>query len=473
MFFERIYERGLAQASYLIGCQATGEAIVIDPKRDIDAYLELAKRERLRITHITETHIHADYLSGSLELANATNAKVFLSDEGGSEWKYQFEHIGLKDGDIITVGNIKLKVVHTPGHTPEHISFILTDTPASPEPVMIFTGDFVFVGDVGRPDLLEKAAGIEGSMIDSAKQLFGSLKKFKSLPDHLQVWPGHGAGSACGKSLGAVPSSTIGYEKLSNWILKINDEETFVQSLLDGQPEPPKYFSMMKKLNKVGPKILGNVKLPSRLNINQIKEAITKKYQVVDARDKSSFALKHISGSLNISGNNAFSNWAGWILDYSVPLVLIASDEKIDALNKALIRIGMDNLIGYYNDVDSLEESGISIGAVNLLEASDLDIQNSNNVLIDVRSYTEFELGKIPGAINIHTGYLENNLDTIPKDKKVIVYCGSGDRSAIAASFLLKNGFKNVQNLNGGINKWIREGYKIEKPVKEVLVSSQ
>nr|MCU0365231.1 MBL fold metallo-hydrolase [Ignavibacteriaceae bacterium] len=215
MFFERIYEKGLAQASYIVGCQATKEAIVIDPKRDIDTYLEIAERENLRITHIAETHIHADFLSGSLELAHETGAKIYLSNEGGSEWQYQFDHVGLKDGDVIKIGNIKLGVIHTPGHTPEHISFILTDLPASREPSMIFTGDFVFVGDVGRPDLLEKAAGIEGTMITGARQMFHSLKKFKSLPDHLQVWPAHGAGSACGKALGAVPSSTVGYEKLS------------------------------------------------------------------------------------------------------------------------------------------------------------------------------------------------------------------------------------------------------------------
>ena len=185
MFFKHIYETGLAQASYLVGCQATGEAIVIDPKRDIDTYLQIAEQENLKITHIAETHIHADFLSGSRELAKATGAEIYLSDEGGSDWQYQFPHIGLKDKDTFKVGNLRFEVMHSPGHTPEHISFILTDTAASNHPIMIFTGDFVFVGDVGRPDLLEKAAGIKGTQEIGARQMFQSLKKFKGLPDHI------------------------------------------------------------------------------------------------------------------------------------------------------------------------------------------------------------------------------------------------------------------------------------------------
>ncbi|MCH8127844.1 MBL fold metallo-hydrolase, partial [candidate division KSB1 bacterium] len=214
MFFQRIYEDGLAQASYLIGCQETGTALVIDPKRDIDTYLEIADRENLRITHITETHIHADFLSGARELKAATGAELLLSAEGGSDWLYGYDHIGLKDGDLFKFGNIKVEVMHTPGHTPEHISFLVNDMQSGDVPVMFFSGDFVFVGSVGRPDLLEKAAGIAGTQEQGARQLFQSLKKFKALPDHVQVIPGHGAGSACGKALGAVPATTVGYEKL-------------------------------------------------------------------------------------------------------------------------------------------------------------------------------------------------------------------------------------------------------------------
>lgn len=472
MFFERIYEKGLAQASYIVGCQATKEAIVIDPKRDIDTYLEIAERENLRITHIAETHIHADFLSGSLELAHETGAKIYLSNEGGSEWQYQFDHVGLKDGDVIKIGNIKLGVIHTPGHTPEHISFILTDLPASREPSMIFTGDFVFVGDVGRPDLLEKAAGIEGTMITGARQMFHSLKKFKSLPDHLQVWPAHGAGSACGKALGAVPSSTVGYEKLSNWALKINDEEIFVQALLEGQPEPPKYFATMKKLNKVGPKVLGSIPHPARLSLAKFKEALTSDFQIVDTRDKLSFAGGHIPGSLNIQDNNSFSNWAGWMLDYEKPIILIARERRVDALNRALIRIGIDNLEGYVSDVDKLEASGLNLEILNQISAEELREYISEYKIIDVRSYTEYDISHIPGAVNIHSGYLKNNIDKISDDEKLVLYCASGDRSAIGASFLLKLGHRNIYNLSGGINAWIQAGCQIEKAKVNQLVNA-
>ena len=214
MFFQHIYDKSLAQGSYLIGCQVTGEAIVVDAQRDIDVYLEIAKQNNLRITKITETHIHADFLCGSRELSAATGATMYLSDEGGEDWQYQFLHTGLKEGDKINVGNISLEIMHTPGHTPESISFLVTDHPATDQPVMVLTGDFVFVGDIGRPDLLEKAAGLIGTKKAGAKQMFQSLKKFAAIPEYVQVWSAHGAGSACGKSLGAVHSSTVGYEKI-------------------------------------------------------------------------------------------------------------------------------------------------------------------------------------------------------------------------------------------------------------------
>jgi hydroxyacylglutathione hydrolase len=353
--------------------------------------------------------------------------------------------------------------MHTPGHTPEHISFILTDLPASSEPSMIFTGDFVFVGDVGRPDLLEKAAGIEGTMIAGARQMFYSLKKFKELPDHLQVWPAHGAGSACGKALGAVPSSTVGYEKLSNWAMKIDDEEVFIQALLEGQPEPPKYFAMMKKLNKVGPKVLGSIPHPARLSVAKFVEALASDYQIVDTRDKLSFAGGHISGSLNIQDNNSFSNWAGWMLNYDKPIILIARERRVDALNRALIRIGIDNLEGYVSDFDKLEAAGLNLEILNQISVDELSKDSTAYKIIDVRSYTEYDISHIPGSVNIHTGHMANNLDKISGDEKQVVYCSSGDRSAIAASYLLKLGYRNIYNLSGGINSWIQAGCQTEK----------
>lgn len=472
MFFQHIYEKGLAQASYLIGCQRTGEAIVIDPRRDIDVYLEIAEKEKLRITKITETHIHADFLSGTRELATATNAEVLLSDEGGADWEYQFKHTSLKDGSVFKVGNLRFEVLHTPGHTPEHISFLLTDTAASDKPIMIFTGDFVFVGDVGRPDLLEKAAGIQGTRIIGAKQMFNSLKRFKVLPDYVQVWPGHGAGSACGKALGAVPSSTVGYEKLVNWALQIDDEEEFVETLLEGQPEPPKYFAMMKKLNKIGPDILGGIPHPARLTLSQFENAVKENLTIVDTRNKLSFAGGHVPGSINIQDNSAFSTWAGWILDYEKPFILIAHDHRVEELTKQLIRIGLDNIDGYLSDIDGWANLGHELETVNQMTCSELSRnmeENSVNV-IDVRGYSEYNSGHLPNAKNIHVGYILDNLDSIPKDKDLVVHCASGDRSSIAASLLLSKGFKNVTNLTGGFSNWANNGFEILK--EENLVTT-
>jgi hydroxyacylglutathione hydrolase len=461
MFFKHVYETGLAQASYLVGCQATGEAIVIDPKRDIDTYLEIAEQENLKITHIAETHIHADFLSGSRELANATGAEIYLSDEGGNDWQYHFPHIGLKDKDTFKVGNLLFEVMHSPGHTPEHISFILTDTASSNHPVMIFTGDFVFVGDVGRPDLLEKAAGIKGTQEIGAHQMFNSLKKFKTLPDHIQVWPGHGAGSACGKALGAVPSSTVGYEKLTNWALSIEDENQFVKILLDGQPEPPKYFAMMKKLNKVGPRILGSIPHPGRFSLQQFENAVKENVTIIDTRDKLSFAGGHFPGSINIQDNSSFSTWAGWMLEYDRPFLLVARDSRIEALTKALIRIGLDNIVGYVNDMDKIANAGYQTETINQITVQQLKDRKENFLFLDVRGYAEFNAGHIEDALNIHAGYLKDHIDKLPKDRKIVVHCAGGDRSAIAASLLKRNGYDNIYNLTCGMNGWKQAGLLI------------
>lgn len=255
MLLRYFYDEKLAHASYLVGCQKTGDAIVIDPSRNIKPYLQFAKEEGLNIVAAAETHIHADFVSGAREIGVTHQAKLFLSDEGDADWKYQYvdeiKHQLVKDGDRFSIGKLIFEVMHTPGHTPESISFLLTDRGSNADrPIGIFTGDFVFVSDVGRPDLLEKAAGIKGTADCGARAMFKSLLKFKQLPDYLQVWPAHGAGSSCGKALGAIPSSTVGYEKLFNWSMTYTNEKDFVKALLEGQPEPPKYFSVMKQINK-------------------------------------------------------------------------------------------------------------------------------------------------------------------------------------------------------------------------------
>jgi hydroxyacylglutathione hydrolase len=465
MYFQHIYDKSLSQASYFIGCQKAGVAAVIDPKRDVDTYIEIAKQNKMTITHILETHIHADFLSGSRELAALTGAKKYLSAEGGTGWEYEFPHVGLKNGDFINVGNLKFEVLHTPGHTPESISFLLTDTPASPEPVMLFTGDFVFVGDIGRPDLLEKAAGIKGTQDVGASQMYESLKIFNALADYIQVWPGHGAGSACGKALGAVPSTTVGYEKVRNWAFHYADnKEGFVKYLLTDQPEPPNYFAMMKKLNKSDRPLLTEVPKLKQLNKKELKEALAKGIKLIDARNKADFAKGFIPGSINIQNNNSFSTWAGWFLSYEEPFILLADEDSIDDITRKLMRIGLDNAAGYITSVNSWTDEGGQLEKVNNLSLEEFKTYYQHNGIqvVDLRGATEYNSGHIKGADHIFIGTLLNNIDKVSKEKKVVIHCQGGDRSSIGYSLLAKHGFKNVLNYPGGINEWVASGNPVE-----------
>ncbi len=454
MFFQQVYDKTLAQASYFIGCQAKNEAIVIDAQRDVDVYLEIAKQNNMKITHIAETHIHADFLAGSRELAAATGAHLYLSDEGGENWQYEFPHVGLKEGDKITVGNLSLTVMHTPGHTPESISFILRDHPASDEPVMIFTGDFVFVGDIGRPDLLEEAAGLVGTKDIGAEQMFNSLKRFAELPDYVQVWPGHGAGSACGKALGSVPSSTVGYEKLRNWAFQYGDDfEGFKNYLLSDQPEAPYYFAMMKKLNKVNRPLLVEVPEHPTLSLEEAQQH--QPVTLIDTRHKNEFAKGHIKGSINIQNNKALANWAGWMIGYDENLVIIADEGAQEEITRKLMRIGMDNIKAFVTDL-----SGEELVPTKLLEADEVESKKDqgDTVLLDVRSRSEFKNAHIPGAEHRFIGSLRKQLPNDLKDKDIIIQCQSGDRATIAYSYLEKNGFENLYNYAGSFLDWKAKG---------------
>lgn len=458
MLFQHIYDKSLAQASYLIGCQKAGVAAVIDPKRDVDTYIEIAKQNNMTITHIFETHIHADFLSGSRELAALTGAKMYLSDEGGPDWQYSFDHEGLKDGDKIKLGNLIFEIIHTPGHTPESISILLTDVPASKEPVMLFTGDFVFVGDVGRPDLLEKAAGLVGTQDVGALQMYDSIKRFDALPDYIQVWPGHGAGSACGKALGSVPSTTVGYEKIRNWALQYSDnKEGFVDYLLADQPEPPKYFAMMKHLNKVDRPLLTEVPQHKQLSANELTEAMTKGIKVIDTRSKVDFAEGFIPGTIHIQGNNSFATWAGWFLKYDEPFILLAAPETLDDLTRKLMRIGLDNVMGFVPSTDIYTQNGGQLSKVRMTDIEDVkaNMGNPNTQIVDLRGVSEFNSSHIEGADNVFVGTLIDNLDKISKDKKVIIHCQGGDRASIGYSLLEKAGYSNVVNYSPGMNEWI------------------
>ncbi len=467
LLLKYFYDDRLAQASYLVGCQATGEAIVIDPSRDISAYLQTAEAEGVRIVGITETHIHADFLSGARELAAQTGATLYLSAEGGPDWTYRFlEQYSARpvhDGDTFNIGNIKFEVMHTPGHTPEHIALLVTDGGAKASaPMGIFSGDFVFVGDVGRPDLLEKAAGVRGSSEIMARKMFASLQRFKKLPDFLQLWPAHGAGSACGKALGAIPSSTVGYEKMVNWALGYTDEKAFVEALLEGQPEPPRYFAMMKKLNREGPPLLSAVATPQRAE--ESPETVRQwldQGTVVDTRAASAFAKSHLAGVLNIPYNKSFVTWAGWLLDYDRPIYLLCGGDDVEAITKDLQAIGLDNVEATMgNGVHTAADAdGSRVMSYPEVESEDAArrIDRGEVFLLDVRNAAEWSEGHIPQATHIMLGHLAKRVHEVPRDRPVLVQCRSGGRSAIAAGLLQAHGFE-VQNMLGGYEEWARLG---------------
>lgn len=459
MFFRQFYDQALAQASYLIGCQATGDAIVIDPLRDVQPYLDVARAEGLRITHITETHIHADFVSGARELRAATHAQLYLSAEGGNDWQYAYAAQDgatlLRDGDRIVVGNIHLDVMHTPGHTPEHLSFVVTDTPSGVGPMGVVTGDFVFVGDVGRPDLLERAAHIANTMEAGARTLFHSLARFRALPDHLQVWPGHGAGSACGKALGAVPFSTVGYEKRANWGVAMTDEATFVEAVLDGQPEPPRYFASMKRINRDGPPVLGVRHALSALEPHAVL-ALPDDVLRIDLRPAAQFAAGFVPGTVSVPLSKSFSTYTGSLFPVETRIVFLAPDA--DAAQRAreqLSRIGFDDVVGFALASDVMAAHVATGGTLSQMpQWTPATLAGHTGItIVDVRGQSEWDAGHIPGARHIPLGSLPERAHEIP-DGPVVLQCQGGGRSAIAASVLAKLGRRELVNLAGGYAAW-------------------
>jgi hydroxyacylglutathione hydrolase len=477
MILRHLYHNDLAQASYMVGCAATGEALIVDPNRDIQQYIDLATREGLEIKKITETHIHADYVSGARELAEATGAQLYLSKEGTDDWQYGFaEDAGavlIGEGDVITVGNIKVEVLHTPGHTPEHVSFLVTDTAGADKPMGIFTGDFVFVGDVGRPDLLEKAAGFANTMEDGARQLFHSLERFKQLDDYVQIWPGHGAGSPCGKALGAVPQSTVGYERLFNPALQFNTEQDFVDFILDAQPEPPVYFKQMKHVNKVGPALTRELNDPIQAGLDSVEPALTTGQPIVDLRPADQFGRAHIPGSINIALGKGFVIWAGWLLPYDRPFHIIADPADVPAVTQELRMIGLDTLEYFWapSIVDEWAAAGNETGEIKQVTVDQLDEIGEFQV-VDVRGATEYEAGHIPEATNIPVGYVGEQVENVSSDKPIVFQCQTGRRSAIAASVAAAQGRTDILNLVGGFSAWEASGCPVESAEKEAAAAS-
>ncbi|HRP07544.1 MAG TPA: MBL fold metallo-hydrolase [Gemmatimonadales bacterium] len=460
MLLRRFYDDRLAQAAYLIGCQRSGEAIVIDPPRDIAPLVAAAKEEGVRISRVTETHIHADFVSGARELARATGAALLLSAEGGDDWQYGYAAEEgatlLRDGDRIVMGGVRLEVWHTPGHTPEHISFVVIDTARSEEPVAMLTGDFVFVGDVGRPDLLEKAAKVVGTMEIGARQLYHSLQRLGSLPDHLQIWPGHGAGSACGKALGAMPSSTLGYERRTNWAFQVKTEDEFVGAVLEGQPSPPTYFATMKRLNRDGAAILGQRDELPELDPLALETAMTSGV-ALDVRPRAAFQAAHVRGTINIPLIKAFTTWSGWLIGYDQPIVLIAdSRERAEEARRALASIGLDDVRGWVAQEKIAAASAvlsISTSVMGDIKAAPEMIAEGRRV-IDLREQHEWDAGHIPGAVHHPLGRIREELDALDRDTPVALHCQGGTRSAIGASALEAMGFTDVVDLGAGYGGW-------------------
>jgi len=481
MFFRQIFEEGLAQASYIVGCPEKETALVVDPRRDIDVYLQIARDNDLKISAVTETHIHADFLSGSRELAAATGATLYLSGCGGDEWAYKAPASGtmrlMRDGDTIDVGRVMVRVRHVPGHTPEHVMFLISDDVSSPAPMIALTGDFVFVGDVGRPDLLEAAVGVAGSADAGARAMYKSLRDvLSSVPNFVQIWPGHGAGSACGKALGAVPASTVGYEKLTAWwapYLERLDENGFVRELLDGQPDAPTYFARMKRLNRDGAPLVGHMAEVARLDAAGVRRKLDAGAQLVDTRARSDFKSGHVAGAFALPDESTFVTRTAWVLDPDGDIVLIAHAERVEPLRHSLHRVGLDRVVGF---VDAADEATIEGSAPVALESVDATIarrrwENGDALVLDVRNGGEFRHGHIPGALHIPASRLVAKLDALPRDKQLLVHCAGGGRSVVAASALVAHGFTDVVDVAGGFDAWEEAGYPVERKAPKEAVS--
>jgi hydroxyacylglutathione hydrolase len=468
MIVRRLFEPQLAHNSYVIGCGASGEAIVIDPHRDAEVYTRAAEQERLTIKYVTETHIHADYLSGTRELAAKTGAAMLLSDEGGHDWKYAFagEARPIRRGDRVEIGNVRLDVLHTPGHTPEHLTFLITDGAVANAPIAAATGDFIFVGDVGRPDLLEKAVNIRGTMELGARTLYRSLRAFDRYEEWLQIWPGHGAGSSCGKGISAVPHSTLGYERRFNWAFKAASEDAFVAGVLEGQPDPPKYFATMKRMNKEVPRLLGEIVPPPRRSDEQLQSVVGPGAIVIDARPAAEFARRFLPGTLNIPLTASFVTWAGWLVPYDADVYLLLGDGADTQLHdavRALALIGLDRIKGYFGEsaLSAVDRNATSLIPQVSVEEADRALRAGGVTVLDVRSDVEWQEGHLPGARHIPLGYLRERLGELTKPTRLVTQCLSGNRSAIAASILRGAGFDDVSNLTGGFDAWKDAGFAV------------
>jgi glyoxylase-like metal-dependent hydrolase (beta-lactamase superfamily II)/rhodanese-related sulfurtransferase len=444
MIFEQFYLGCLAHASYLVG--DGGECAIVDPQRDVDHYLDAAARFNCTIKYVIETHLHADFVSGHRELAARTGATIVF----GANANAAFDHLPVHDGDTLGVGNVELRALETPGHTPESISWLVVDDDGAPRKVL--TGDTLFIGDVGRPDL---AGGRGFTPQQMAAALYDSIHgKLLALPDDVEVWPAHGAGSACGKNISKERSSTIGVQRKTNWALQRMMKEEFVNMLTSEMPPAPPYFSRDAEINRIGARPLGEV-TAARITA---EEALRDGKVLLDVRDEAAFAAGHARGAINIGLGGQFASWAGTLIPAGAPIVVIAENEAraAEAIMR-LARVGIESVIGWLTSDDELP-------ADELAQISVEELRNRGVSILDVRQPGEYAAGHVPGATNVPLGEVPNHLDDFDRHAPLAVICGGGYRSSAAASLLQRAGHTRLFNVVGGTAAWVRAGFATERP---------
>ena len=457
MLLRRVYHEGLAQASYVVGCEATHQALVIDPNRDINQYLELAEREHVQIVAVAETHIHADFVSGGRELAQRAKATFYVSQSGPRECQYAFQHEPnvrpLRDGDRFEVGKLLFEVWHTPGHTPEHVSLLVADQDAGDVLLGVFTGDFILVGAVGRPDVLKSSPGDQQQ---AALHLFDSLQRFRQLPEWIQLWPAHGSGSPCGRAVGDLPQTTLGYELRTNWAFNCRSEHEFIAEVLRDQPAQPPYFDVMKQRNSEGPTLLHDLPPLRGANLDDLAHMLQHGI-VLDTRSPAAFATQHIPGTLNLPEGEAFIVWAGWLIGPEQAVGLIGDPDHLADIADELRLIGLNNIHAYWTtDVLNSWKQQHRMGRINRISAQVAQelIQEQQALLLDVRRPDEYAAGNIPSSYNLPLQSLRQNLQRIPTDRPLLVHCHSGVRSNAAASLLSSHTEQPIYLLMGGLLAW-------------------
>jgi hydroxyacylglutathione hydrolase len=465
LIFECIQTDGIAELSYLVGDDSVGVAAVFDPRPDVDCYLQLAREKQVSITHIFETHIHADLVSGARELCGrAESAKIFVSHEGGA--RYGFDHQKIKDGDNFKIGSVLITVRHTPGHTPEHVAFLVAENDHSDTPWGVLTGDSLFVSSAGRPDLL--GSGQEKKL---AEQQFHTLRDFYlKLPDGVIIYPAHGHGSPCGADIGDRLSSTIGYERRFNAFLQFQDLKSFTDYALSTAPPAPTYYPRMKKLNAQGPEVLGNLPLVRGLPPKFFQEAVEEKDNVlIDTRAMLAFGGGHIKGALNIGAAPELSIWAGWLLDPGKPILLVLeSDEKLDEIVRLFLRTGYNKFAGYLvGGMKTWGNAGFPLDEVEQMTVHEIQRAGEKLQLLDVRAPDEWKGGHIPNARHIFLGELREKLADLDKTKPTAVYCDSGYRASIASSILKQDGFGCVSNVPGSWQAWKKAGFPVHGEIEK------